>query len=303
MTSKETTAPPTENASPPSPGKRLAAARKERNLSLADIADALNLTENKIEALERDDYEEFAGRTYVRGYLLSYARHLLIDSDQIEREFAGFLPATNQARSDISRVQLDTASESPARRVALGLLALLLIMLVGYVGYSVYSGQNEQSALESPLINPPPTGSAAESVSNPIAARQEVLIGPLPLTEGVNSSNAQPATLIQTVISAPEADASAAEDSSPVTEPVEIVLEFIEESWADVRAADGSKLLYNLQPADSTIALTVELPVKLFLGNAAGVKIFYNGEPYDYPVRGRIAQFTLDAPAAPSGSR
>ncbi|MCZ7597367.1 MAG: helix-turn-helix domain-containing protein [Gammaproteobacteria bacterium] len=62
-----------------SPGMILAAARDELKWSIEDVAANLNLRVSVIEALERDDYGDLPGPTFVRGYIRAYARLLGID--------------------------------------------------------------------------------------------------------------------------------------------------------------------------------------------------------------------------------
>lgn len=66
-----------------SPGMILAAARDELKWSVEDVAANLNLRVSVIEALERDDYGDLPGPTFVRGYIRAYARLLGIDESEV----------------------------------------------------------------------------------------------------------------------------------------------------------------------------------------------------------------------------
>jgi cytoskeleton protein RodZ len=72
------------------------------------------------------------------------------------------------------------------------------------------------------------------------------------------------------------------------------VLQTTAESWADVRDANN-RLLYETLPAGRTVALEGTPPINVFLGNAEGVRIEYNGRAYDAAPyrRGPTARFTL----------
>ena len=65
------------------PGRLLVAAREARSLSQVDIAKQLRLSVQAINALEDDDYAYFGVRTFVRGYLSSYARIVNIPEKQV----------------------------------------------------------------------------------------------------------------------------------------------------------------------------------------------------------------------------
>ncbi len=78
-----------------------------------------------------------------------------------------------------------------------------------------------------------------------------------------------------------------------------MVLEFREESWAEVTAADGTRLFYGLGGAGRRAAFTGAAPIDVLLGNASGVAVTVNGAPWPVPAAGRAnrAQFTLAARA------
>lgn len=54
-------------------------ARTERALSVAEVAEALGVTERKIKALEADDYAKLPAKVYVRGYIRRYCALLGIE--------------------------------------------------------------------------------------------------------------------------------------------------------------------------------------------------------------------------------
>ena len=65
------------------PGEYLRDCRLKNEWSLEDVAGDLNLKVRVIEGLESGDYSELPERTYIRGYLRSYARLLRISEDII----------------------------------------------------------------------------------------------------------------------------------------------------------------------------------------------------------------------------
>jgi cytoskeleton protein RodZ len=73
-----------------------------------------------------------------------------------------------------------------------------------------------------------------------------------------------------------------------------MVLRATQESWVDVRDARDNKLLYeNVRPAN--IAIEGVAPFSVFLGNAEGVRVEFNGQNFDIGryKRGQVARFTL----------
>ena len=56
------------------PGQLLAACREQRGLSQADVAKQMHLSLQTVKDLEHDEYDHVGVRTFVRGYLCTYAR-------------------------------------------------------------------------------------------------------------------------------------------------------------------------------------------------------------------------------------
>ncbi|NCF33072.1 MAG: helix-turn-helix domain-containing protein, partial [Proteobacteria bacterium] len=64
-------------------GASLAAAREALGITQIEAADALNLTQRTIAALETDDYNNLPGWVYASGYIRAYARMLGLDADDL----------------------------------------------------------------------------------------------------------------------------------------------------------------------------------------------------------------------------
>jgi len=81
----------------------------------------------------------------------------------------------------------------------------------------------------------------------------------------------------------------------PAGPRVKLVLHADQDSWADIRDARQTRLLYDTVPAGRSVTLEGVAPVSVFLGNAAGVRLDYNGQTVDVArhKRGMMARFTL----------
>jgi len=73
-----------------------------------------------------------------------------------------------------------------------------------------------------------------------------------------------------------------------------------EDTWADIRDARQVKLLYETVPAGRTVTLEGIAPFSVFLGNASGARLEYNGKAVDVRPyqRGMIARFVLGEDSA-----
>ncbi len=64
-------------------GNVLSSARIGWKLSLEDVAGNLNLSVDTISALEKDEYSQLPGYTFVKGYIRSYAKLLELNPDDV----------------------------------------------------------------------------------------------------------------------------------------------------------------------------------------------------------------------------
>jgi cytoskeleton protein RodZ len=73
-------------------------------------------------------------------------------------------------------------------------------------------------------------------------------------------------------------------------------LTFEGDSWVDIRDADGNKVVARLYRPGAEDTLSGKPPFKLVIGNAAQVKLFYNGQPVDLAahVKVNVARLQLD---------
>ncbi|HEX7081407.1 MAG TPA: RodZ domain-containing protein [Gammaproteobacteria bacterium] len=145
----------------------------------------------------------------------------------------------------------------------------------------------------------PAAGSDAGAVRAPAPALDSAAVPPAaaePGDQGLRPPEAAPAVVAGlTGGAAPAAEVSVAE-AAPVAAPLEIELRFLEDSWTTITGADDERLYYGLGRAGDQERISASTAVRVLLGNAEGVEIRVNGEPYAYPPgsrRGDIAQFTL----------
>jgi len=98
----------------------------------------------------------------------------------------------------------------------------------------------------------------------------------------------------------PVVDESPAADSAPVSAAISsVTLRFMEDSWVEISDARGDSLLVGLMREGTERRLEGQLPYRVFLGNAPGVRIEVDGSTYN-PVRharaDNTARFSLEAP-------
>jgi cytoskeleton protein RodZ len=91
----------------------------------------------------------------------------------------------------------------------------------------------------------------------------------------------------------PAAAAANAEPSSPAGV---LNFEFGAESWVEIRDASGRMVHRQLNTPGSQVEVTGQPPFDLVVGNAAQVRMTYNGRPIDLEpfIEVTVARFTLE---------
>ena len=126
----------------PRAGADLRAARERVGWSLSQMADALRIRYQYLEALEDGRINELPGNAYALGFMRTYATALGLDPNEIARRFRAEAAEVNQ------QTVLTFPVPVPARGVPAGAVVLLGVMLaVGvYVGWYRLSGEGRLPA-------------------------------------------------------------------------------------------------------------------------------------------------------------
>jgi cytoskeleton protein RodZ len=143
---------------------------------------------------------------------------------------------------------------------------------------------DEPPANERTEIEPVPAGEPGAIEAEPVDAAADPAATPDP------TDAAAPA------ITLPELEAT---EPAPTGSTVAIEFAFLEDCWLEATDARGARLFYGLGQAGAVRRVTGEPPIDIFLGNANGVTLTVDGEPYVVPGRarrGNLARFVVDGP-------
>lgn len=310
------------------PGHLLQQARLELRLAPEDVAQILHLSSKQIIALENDDYKTLSGPTYVRGYLRSYAQLLGLSPEKVVEAYNSLTivskPITLPKSAPPPQV---TSSDRIVKAATLGVAAILLALV--YLWWQSGDESLDQAALppeaaetladqglgpnvtgDTALATAPAgvpgTGTDGETAPPPgsVVAPARNIASPEALPNG------QLAVSGMTLNAAPAPKPASAEpapvervttrtrrtvDIPPGVPRARMVLHAIQESWADIRDARDNRLLYENVPAGRRISIEGVAPFSVFVGNADGVRVEFNGQDYDVSrhKRGQVARFTL----------
>ena len=276
-----------------SPGQALAAARAALKLSVADVSQQIKYGVRQIAAIEADDYAKLPGTTFVRGMIRSYAKLVQIDAEPLladlgRRDIPG--PVTVDLRTSGQEPFLEGGEKSNRVYVWLSVAALVAVAVVGYQWWA-----NPLDTGEVVKITP----KAAKSEANASAA------APVPELAPERSADAPaPAGMPE-----PEGtgEARAAEQRTPAAVPAgaagagasgrkRLELEFGQQSWVEIKQANGKILLSQLNQAGTSQLIEGVPPFEVVIGNAANVRLKYDGEAVDLRPHFKIdvARLTLE---------
>lgn len=293
------------------PGERLRSARKAKGIDLEYAAHELHLAEDRLVALERDEYAAIPGRVFVRGYLRNYARLVGLPPDQILAAYDTLYPpeqeevAPMQRVGSAGRLRPEVRSSHGAVRavtwiIVVGLIALLLTWWKGYLEWPSTSEVGALPPVESSLEVPPPAEPVPAIDGDPAPERTAGTPGAAaakPREAAAHSTPAAVAAVPAPAAASPEAPsppASAAGDAQKV------VLEFLGTSWVDIRDSTGAFKLGGTFRPGTKRELGGKPPYSVSIGNHKAVVLRADGQPVDLRphFNGSIVRFTYDPRAS-----
>ncbi|NVK22950.1 MAG: DUF4115 domain-containing protein [Kangiellaceae bacterium] len=286
------------------PGSLLKQAREQQSLSVADVAQQLKLTIQKIEQIEADHYPDDLPAAFYRGYLRNYAELVGLDEDDIAENFANFCKRNNLSASQapsFKKIQVEKTvnSNNWLMKLVSGLVILALLYSVYYFAVEKKVWQKwlgKQPAEQTELLD----NSSALSLEN----SQDAPLNELSLSENnagepvqelaldskqgdLSVQNhdefAQQATEVGlTPVQQEAADSSIADTGAlTVTTEAQLSLVFSDDCWVRVQDAAGKVLALGIKQGGSSLALNGQAPYKLTLGKASVVELTYNGLQVD----------------------
>ncbi|RPJ46737.1 MAG: helix-turn-helix domain-containing protein [Betaproteobacteria bacterium] len=257
------------------PGRALADARARRKLTVDEVAQQLKLSATQVDALEADAYDRLPGPVFVRGFVRNYARLLELDAEPLVAAIE--VPATAGRPGAVAPYSKEIPF--PEQRPKSWLpYALGLAVVIGAVVVFEFFFSAPPSVVVSPVA-PQPVPPPIQHVAPPAPVPAE-----LPPGEA-----ATPATLVAEPVAA-EVPAQ----KPPGMAAIRFVFET--SSWVEVRDRENRILMSQLNAAGAAQQVQGRPPLQVVVGNAQGVRLIYNGQPFDMGphIRADVARFTLE---------
>ena len=255
----------TDGFSTPGPGNILANARQDSGLSVREVADKLHLLPRQVKALEANDYQQFNGDIFCKGYLKSYAILLGIDPEPLITSYKESRPATIEP---IPTARPKSQIQRPAKGYSVPYWSLAAVVIVIVVLWIIDSGSDDAApgVIDSPEV----------VVDNNV----NIVPGPDPdpalELEPAVTENIEPQS--EPVVAAEEQ----AKQQEPVLElntEDTLIFSFTQDCWVEVEDVTGKMIFADLRKANQILELSGVGPFKVLLGYAPGVTLSYNDEP------------------------
>ena len=244
-------------------GRRLAAERERRGLSIEDVAARLRLHPRQVQAIENEALPALPA-PFLRGFVRNYAKELRIDPAPLVAELSARLGPQSGAQqgteANTSSVPRLMAGDFASRRVVVGgVLAALVALAV--LGWLATRGDRRS-------VEVPPPVKSAEPSAPPV----------------VPAAAAMPETSKAEPVQPPPVEAVAPAAATPSSAPPSfdgLRLTFREQSWVEVTQADGRIVHSQINAAGSEQRVEGKAPLRLVIGNASAVSVDYKGKPVD----------------------
>lgn len=239
--------------------------REMREIDLREIAERTKISLRYLQAMEQDRFELLPAPVFARGFLREYAKYVGLSPDEVVNFY---LSALGGEEDD------DETEEAPVRRrtgvaspwsygVFVVMAVILLVAVVAYLAF--YAESRRRDGERTPPL--------------PVAA---------PALSPISEAAAAPA-----VPPPPPAEPRA---------PLRVTLDFTQECWVEIVVDERRQISERHAPGES-LQLEAESSVVLAtLGNARGVEVQVNGEPFALPPGRVIRDVRIELPAAAPGA-
>ncbi len=247
-----------------SPGEFLKEKRIKSNKSLKDISRATKIRTGLLEAIEEDRYNELPPRAYLRGLLKLYAQEIGVNPDEVLERYEVSVPVTAEVKYF---KKFHRKSGIRIQHVCIPLSVIILVILIGYI----ISANRELRKAASPsapasLEKPPVQVSVTPALDTPAVQKA----APRPATDTKGLTDVKSVAAVTPTTSPHQENVS--HDSGPFS--IKFAANAL--TWIRIQADEDDHFDILLQPGES-YTHRAKSTMKLKLGNAGGVFLYFNG--------------------------
>jgi cytoskeleton protein RodZ len=251
-------------------GKYLKNQRESKKISLRDVSKNTRVREHILRAIEEDQLDLLPAATYVKGFLLAYAKYLRLDPDDVllryERALKGepAAPPPPQPLKPKRKIP-PTQPSKPKQKVLWNtkqmwvVVGVIVASFIIFYFFSPYSSKlpigplPERSVEGKPSIVPSPPAAATTRTPE----EKPVVEARKPLT---------PSSPVTATTSVQEKKA------------LSLQLKAAEETWVSLQVDDQPEREMTLKPGEGS-SVQASNRIRMKLGNAGGLDLILNGRP------------------------
>lgn len=269
-------------------GAALRLAREGRGLDLEEVARQLRMSPRQVTALEANDFASLPSPTFIRGFIRNYARLLETDPEPLLAIYRDTQPESQASTKSISLHSEEIPILSGNRSAWTSYLAASVALGIAVGGWWVYMDWREKAPVEPTIAVAPPTPTpvAPLPAPAPVDLQSPVVTDPqmLPLAPEAEAQATPTGTML------PALPAASTITGSHIT------MKFSQQSWVRVLDRDGKEIFNKTKPENTEDFADGTPPLKVEIGNAAGVQLSYNGQSVDLTphTKANVARLNLE---------
>lgn len=272
-------------------GKRLAEARRLREISIPEIAKELHLDEPKVRALEQNRFEALGAPVFVKGYIRKYAELVGVPVDDVLADYRRFERRDEQPPI-VGLRKPPRAGISPGPWLG----AILGIAVIAGGAWLWASGtldpifDSRKPAALAPFEPQAPASQESVGRQEPERVEREAV------TESASPAPAETPDEDLTATQSSQPALQAPPASPPGEGEVGLTLAFSGDCWTEVSDASGSRLYFGLGKAGDTVSVVGTAPLHVLLGDSENATVSVDGEAFPIPAsarRGDTARLTI----------
>lgn len=237
--------------------------------------------EHILRAIEEDQPNLLPPATYVRGFLLAYAKYLRLDpndvllryerglkGEPVKREPAKEEPAKRESAKGEPVPPPPISSPKPRQKTSWSTKqtwvvgGVLVATLIVFYFFSPYSSK--------PVIEPGPQKPVLE---------ERPPVAPSPSLTPTSPARAEKTAVVEKKPLAPPAPV-AATNSVPEKKPYSLQMKAVEETWVSLQVEGEPEKEMTFKPGEG-LSVLVSNRIQMIVGNAGGLNLIWNGKALD----------------------
>jgi cytoskeleton protein RodZ len=251
-------------------GKYLKQQRESKKISLKEVSKNTRVREYILKAIEENQTDLLPAATYVKGFLLAYAKYLRLDPNDVllryERGLKGEPAAPPSRQPERSKQKTSATPPSKPKQKILWntkqtwvVVGVIVASLVIFFFFSPYSS------------NPPVEPLPEKSVQGKLGVAP---VPPAPTASGLSEEKPAVEEKKSPVPSPPVAATTSVQEKKPFS----VALKAAEETWVSLQVDDQPEKEMTFKPRDG-ISVQAANRLRMKIGNAGGVDLALNGKP------------------------